>query len=179
MLASLLRTYLVQLYVIPTESMTPTINVQDRVLVVKDDIINLKYQIGDIVVFYNPLTYSQKSYLDKFLYSLEFLPFNRNEHDFEQAYIKRIIGLPGDEIVIDNSGNIYRNNEILSFEGLVNETLTKQEKYNVPNNFYFLLGDNRGNSQDSRIFGYVPVENLIGKAFYKVYPFENIQKLND
>ena len=52
--------------------MTPTINVQDRVLVVKDDIINLKYQIGDIVVFYNPLTYSQKSYLDKFLYSLEF-----------------------------------------------------------------------------------------------------------
>ena len=65
------------------------------------------------------------------------------------------------------------------FEGIFNETFANQEKYNIPNNSYFLLGDNRSNSQDSRIFGYVPVENLIGKAIFVVYPYENIQKLDN
>lgn len=159
--------------------MSPTIRVQDRVLVVKDDITNLSYDIGDIVVFYNPLTHSEITYVDRLIESFKIGPFNQNKEASDHAYIKRIVGLPGDEIVIDTLGNVYRNNELLTFKGILNETFTSQEKYNIPNNSYFLLGDNRSNSQDSRIFGYVPVENLIGKAIFVVYPYENIQKLDN
>ena len=159
--------------------MTPTINVSDRVLVLKNDIVDINYKLGDIVVFYNPNNYTKKSYLDKFIYSLKIGVFMQNDISSEAAYIKRIIGLPGDQIDIDNLGNIYRNNQLLTFEGILNETYSNNENYTIPDNNFFLMGDNRANSQDSRTFGYVPYENLIGKAIYKVYPYENIGSLND
>ena len=159
--------------------MTPTINVSDRVLVLKNDIVDINYKLGDIVVFYNPNNYTKKSYLDKFIYSLKIGVFMQNDISSEAAYIKRIIGLPGDQIDIDNLGNIYRNNQLLTFEGILNETYSNNENYTIPENNFFLMGDNRANSQDSRTFGYVPYENLIGKAIYKVYPYENIASLND
>ncbi|MDA7595114.1 signal peptidase I [Acidimicrobiia bacterium] len=177
LLASIIRIFLVQLYIIPSESMTPTLNVSDRVLVLKDDISNINYGIGEIVVFYNPDTYVDVSPASKLVESLKV--WNYLDTTSQTVYIKRIIGLPGDVIEIDTLGNIYRNNELLIFKGILNETFTNQEKYNVPNDSYFLLGDNRSNSQDSRIFGYVPVQNLIGKAIYVVYPYENIQKLDN
>ena len=157
--------------------MTPTLNVSDRVLVLKDDISNINYGIGEIVVFYHPDTYVDVSAASKLVESLKV--WNYLDTTSQTVYIKRIIGLPGDVIEIDTLGNIYRNNELLTFKGIINETFTNQEKYNVPNDSYFLLGDNRSNSQDSRIFGYVPVQNLIGKAIYVVYPYENIQKLDN
>jgi signal peptidase I len=157
--------------------MTPTLNVSDRVLVLKDDISNINYGIGEIVVFYHPDTYVDVSAASKLVESLKV--WNYLDTTSQTVYIKRIIGLPGDVIEIDTLGNIYRNNELLIFKGILNETFTNQEKYNVPNDSYFLLGDNRSNSQDSRIFGYVPVQNLIGKAIYVVYPYENIQKLDN
>ena len=159
--------------------MTPTIDVSDRVLVLKNDIVDINYKLGDIVVFYNPNNYTKKSYLDKFIYSLKIGVFMQNDISSDAAYIKRIIGLPGDQIYIDNLGNIYRNNQLLTFEGILNETYSNNENYTIPDNNFFLMGDNRANSQDSRTFGYVPFENLIGKAIYKVYPYENIGSLND
>jgi signal peptidase I len=157
--------------------MTPTLNVSDRVLVLKDDISNINYGIGEIVVFYHPDTYVNVSPASKLVESLKI--WNYFDAPSQMVYIKRIIGLPGDVIKIDTLGNIYRNNELLTFKGILNETSTKQEKFSVPNDSYFLLGDNRSNSQDSRVFGYVPVDNLIGKAFYVVYPYENIQILDN
>ena len=157
--------------------MTPTLNVSDRVLVLKDDISNINYGIGEIVVFYHPDTYVYVSPASKLVESLKI--WNYFDAPSQMVYIKRIIGLPGDVIKIDTLGNIYRNNELLTFKGILNETFTNQEKYSVPNDSYFLLGDNRSNSQDSRVFGYVPVDNLIGKAFYVVYPYENIQILDN
>jgi signal peptidase I len=157
--------------------MTPTLNVSDRVLVLKDDISNINYGIGEIVVFYHPDTYVNVSPASKLVESLKI--WNYFDAPSQMVYIKRIIGLPGDVIKIDTLGNIYRNNELLTFKGILNETFTNQEKFSVPNDSYFLLGDNRSNSQDSRVFGYVPVDNLIGKAFYVVYPYENIQILDN
>lgn len=158
--------------------MAPTIAVADRVLVVKNDILPIQYDVGDIVVFYHPDTYSSSSNEEKIIKALQFWNY-LFELEYDAVYIKRIVGLPGDEIQIDKSGTIYRNNEEVSFDGINNETYSSELIYKVPKDSYFVLGDNRVNSQDSRIFGFVPVNNLIGKATYRVYPFENFKNFND
>lgn len=158
--------------------MTPTISVSDRVIVVKDDILDIDYKVGDVVVFYHPETHSNNSETEKLIDSLQVWDSLFNGQN-EIVYIKRIIGLPGDNIRIDKDGDIYRNDNLLIFNGLINETYSSIANYSVPDNQYFLLGDNRSNSQDSRVFGYVPIENLLGKAFYIVYPFNNFSNLND
>lgn len=158
--------------------MTPTISVSDRVIVVKDDILDIDYKVGDVVVFYHPETHSNNSEPEKLIDSLQVWDSLFNGQN-EIVYIKRIIGLPGDNIRIDKDGDIYRNDNLLIFNGLINETYSSISNYSVPDNQYFLLGDNRSNSQDSRVFGYVPIENLLGKAFYIVYPFNNFSNLYD
>ncbi len=82
-------------------------------------------------------------------------------------------------IQVDTAGNVYRNNELITIDGIDNETYSSNSTYNVPEDSYFLLGDNRSNSQDSRIFGFVPSVNILGKAQYIVYPFDNFLKIND
>ena len=76
--------------------MTPTLNVSDRVLVLKDDISNINYGIGEIVVFYHPDTYVDVSAASKLVESLKV--WNYLDTTSQTVYIKRIIGLPGDVI---------------------------------------------------------------------------------
>ncbi|MDC1070903.1 signal peptidase I [Acidimicrobiia bacterium] len=179
LIASLIRLFFIQIYVIPSESMTPTIQIEDRVLVVKDDFIDIEYKVGDIVVFYNPNYYSEITYIEKFLDAIKTNIFMQSDTAVKAAYIKRIVGLPGDDINIDNFGNVYRNNQLVIFDGILNETFSSKNNFIIPNNSYFVMGDNRKNSEDSRIFGYVPRSNIIGKAYFKVYPFDDISSFND
>ncbi|MDA9646024.1 signal peptidase I [Candidatus Actinomarina] len=179
LIASLIRLFFIQIYVIPSESMTPTIQIEDRVLVVKDDFIDIEYKVGDIVVFYNPNNYSEITYIEKFLDAINTNIFMQSDTAVKAAYIKRIVGLPGDDINIDNFGNVYRNNQLVIFDGILNETFSSKNNFIIPNNSYFVMGDNRKNSEDSRIFGYVPKSNIIGKAYFKVYPFDDISAFND
>lgn len=94
-------------------------------------------------------------------------------------YIKRIIGLPGDTVIINDS-KVYVNNNLIDETYLVNDTIT-----NTPNNNsyfkvtlgsdeYFVMGDNRSNSSDSREWGTVPKSNIIGRAWLIVYPTDKI-----
>ena len=158
--------------------MMPTIEVADRVVVLKDDFIDINYKVGDIVVFYHPSNFSNITLTDKFYNSLQVWNY-LFELEYELIYIKRVIGLPGDVIKVDTAGNVYRNNELITIDGIDNETYSSNSTYNVPEDSYFLLGDNRSNSQDSRIFGFVPSANILGKAQYIVYPFDNFLKIND
>jgi signal peptidase I len=85
-----------------------------------------------------------------------------------EQYIKRIIGLPGEHVRI-NAGQVTINDEILTEPYLQDSTLRGGE-WQVPADSYFMLGDNRNNSSDSRVWGMVPAENLIGKATLVYWP---------
>lgn len=103
-------------------------------------------------------------------------PFHGNKKDH---YIKRIIGLPGENVRIDKDGSIYINGEKLE-ESFGKEVITNpgraESEIVLGTDEYFVLGDNRNNSSDSRDFmvGNIKRDELIGRAWFKIYPFNEM-----
>ena len=158
--------------------MEPNLNISDRVLVIKDHFINTEYKLGDVVVFYNPNFIYTKNVYQEYLDALQVWNIN-NKLSMDTAFVKRIIGLPGDTIIINKSGEVFNNGIKLNFNNVVSGNESELINYTVPENYYFLLGDNRNNSIDSRIYGSVNKRQIIGKAVYKIYPLNEISKIND
>jgi signal peptidase I len=94
----------------------------------------------------------------------------------EVPYIKRIIGLPGDMVRI-SSGKVFINDDLL-VEPYLNVSTHYDGTWEVPDRNYFVMGDNRRDSSDSRNWGTVPVENIIGKAELIYWPPESFGRLN-
>lgn len=146
-LAFLIKTFVVGNFWIPSESMVPTIEVNDKVIVT-----NFSYWFegpkrGDVIVFRYPL-------------------------DTKKDYIKRCIGLPGETIEFRDS-KLYVNGQLVEEpylpEGLVFEDYGPIE---VPEGQYFMCGDNRNHSSDSRVWGFVEKRLIIGKAQVIYWPFD-------
>ena len=176
-LSALVRTFIVQVYYIPTVSMEPSLYVNDRVLVVKQNIIDQNLETGDIVVFY-PAETELKDGIDLFIDSLNIVKLV-NQELADVVYIKRIVGKGGDRIRISETGKIFVN-EIQDNRYVIdNISLAEQIDLTIPNNQYFLLGDNVENSIDSRSYGLINEENIVGKAVMKLYPISKISRLND
>jgi len=89
----------------------------------------------------------------------------------EIPYIKRVIGLPGDQVQIAD-GQVFINGQGLIEPYLKNDT-PRDGTWNVPEDSLFVMGDNRHNSSDSRMWGFVPIENVIGKALVIYLPFDH------
>lgn len=132
---------------IPSASMQPTIDIGDRLFVSRIYSFN-KLERGDIVVFYS--------------------------EELNDTLIKRLIGLPNDKIRIMN-GVVSVNGETLK-EDYIGMTDNFNGEYEVPEGKYFFLGDNRGNSKDSRywINPYIDEKDIEGKAVFKYYPLNDI-----
>jgi signal peptidase I len=151
--AILIKTFLFQAFYIPSGSMRTTLEVGDRVLVNK-----LAYEFGDVehgdvIVFHRP----------------ESLP----PSDIDE-FIKRVIGLPGD-VLESRDGIVYRNDEPLAETYLAEGTFTNGlVRTTVPAGSVFVMGDNRGESTDSRSFGAVPIDTIVGQAFVRVWPLSNL-----
>ena len=159
--------------------MFPNINIDDRVLVVKDEIFDYEYNIGDIVVFYAPQSSIPLS-TDLLVSNLKIwnLITQSEVNDQATVYIKRIVGTPGDQINIESNGSILVNDIELEIKN-VNTNNGDIFEIKLAENEYFLVGDNRDNSFDSRMFGPISSDRIIGKAYFKIYPFSEFKNLND
>ena len=160
--------------------MFPNINIDDRVLVVKDEIISYEYNLNDIVVFYAPQS-SIPSSTDLLISNLKIWNLiSENEvSDQSIVYIKRIVGTPGDQVNIESNGSIFVNDIEIKIKNVNNSLNEEKIEIKLSENEYFLVGDNRDNSFDSRMFGSILGDRIIGKAYYKIYPFNDFKNLND
>lgn len=144
-LSLFIRTYVAEAMRVPTGSMIPTIEINDR-LVVDKMLWKSSLDHGDIVVFYPPVP--------------------EDEH---KRYVKRLIGLPGDTIEIKD-GALYRNSEKID-EPYLQEAMTYTfGPVTVPADHYFFLGDNRNASYDAHLWStpFVDKDKLIGKVLFDV-----------
>jgi len=95
----------------------------------------------------------------------------------DKPYIKRIIGLPGEEVTFGD-GNVFINGELLPEDYIQERTRCGARSDNcdviVPEGHVYVLGDHRNNSSDSRVFGPVPVENVVGKAWLSYWPVDDV-----
>jgi len=91
-------------------------------------------------------------------------------------YVKRVVGKPGDEVIVRN-GNVLVNNQAL-YEPYISAAPEYEGVWDVPEDALFVLGDNRNPSADSHIWGFVPLENVIGKAFAVYWPLNKIRGLS-
>src|SRR5919202_4006349 len=145
----IVRPFIAEVFYIPTESMVPTLEVGDRVLVSKVIYHFSGPQRGDIVVFESP--------------------------DEDQDLIKRVVGVAGDNIKVVR-GSLYVNGERWE-EAYLNYERPDESAYGpitVPEGHVFVMGDNRADSADSRYIGPVPMDYLVGKAFVRLWPLDHV-----
>jgi signal peptidase I len=174
-LALLIKTFLVQAFYIPSESMDPTLKVGDRVLVEK--VLKHPHR-GWIVVFRNPHPEPQpdRSIVGGFIHWLSegFGISTPPDEDF----IKRVIGLPGDTLEIKH-GVVFVNDQRLN-EPYLNKIKDTRDypPTKVPEDHVFVMGDNRTNSNDSRFgLGPIPIDDIVGRAFVIIWPPSRIRWL--
>jgi signal peptidase I len=144
------RPFVMEAFWIPSGSMIPTLEIGDRVLVNKFIYRFTEPKRGDIVVF-------------------------TSVDDPKEDLIKRVVGVPGDKIAV-RGGKLFLNGEPQK-EPYTNKKLPDRSFFartTVPKNHVFVMGDNRGNSADSRVFGPLPKKNIEGEAFLRFWPPDRI-----
>jgi signal peptidase I len=151
--ALVVKTFLIQAFYIPSESMVPTLNIGDRVLVNKLSYETGEIERGDIVVFARPGGPGADGIAD---------------------LIKRVVALPG-ETVEGRDGAVYVDGELLAEDYLPEGVATTAfPPYTVPDDHVWVMGDNRGASDDSRRFKAVPLDDVVGRAFVTIWPLSEL-----
>lgn len=176
-----IRFFIGEIRWIPSGSMIPTLLVGDRIFVEKVTRFYKTPARGDVMIFYPPFAEPDNSFWGVFKRLTGF-------GCKDIAYIKRVIGLPGDKLEVkaelDGSHSVYINDQLLDepyvkskFEYLPCTENMYCGPFTIPEGNYFMLGDNRGNSQDSRFWGFLPEDRFIGRAKFLFWPVSHAKKL--
>ena len=153
LVALVIKTFLLQAFYIPSRSMEPTLRIGDRVLVNKLAYKAHDVHRGDIVVFERP---------------------KDEPPDAIKDLIKRVIALPGETISTQN-GQVFIDGRPLTEPYLPVGTVTDNlPPTKVPDGEVFVMGDNRGDSRDSRFFGPIDEDLIVGRAFVRIWPVTHL-----
>ncbi len=150
LIAFAIRTFIVEVYRVEGSSMQQTLSQGERVLVNKFiyRYLGRQPEPGDIIVFAYP-------------------------REPDRDFIKRVIAVAGDKVEL-KAGKVYVNGKLFAEAPTVLASVTDYPEAQVPEDSVWVLGDNRNNSEDSRFFGEVPIRNIRGQAFYRIWPFTRI-----
>ena len=152
-----IRSFVAEARYIPSGSMEPTLQINDRLII---DKLSYKFKAlerGDIVVF-SPTEALKKQ-------------------NFKDAFIKRVIGLPGDKVQVKGK-LVYVNDKPLREKYIEDAPNYDYGPVTVPANQYLVLGDNRNNSYDSHYWGFVPHDNIIGRAVVRFWPINRVGEVD-
>jgi signal peptidase I len=148
-----IRQFVAEARYIPSSSMEPTLQINDRLIIEKVGYRFTDPKRGDVVVF-EPTEKLQ-------------------EQDYHDAFIKRVIGLPGETVKVKN-GRVYINNKPLTEGYIAAEPNYTFDSGVIPPGQYLVLGDNRNNSYDSHYWGFVPKGKIIGRAVIRFWPIDRV-----
>jgi signal peptidase I len=143
-----IRTLVAEPRYVASGSMLPTLEINDRLMVDKLSYHWSNPERGDIIVFSPTETLKRQNLKDTF--------------------IKRLIGLPGEKVEI-KEGRVYINDQLLREKYIAEKLIYQWGPVTVPPNSYLVMGDNRDNSYDGRYWGFVPRDNIIGKAVVRFW----------
>jgi len=158
--AFVIRFFIIQPFVVEGQSMEPNFHNNEYLLIQKVTAHFSGYSRGDVVVFKYP-------------------------KDTRLDFIKRIIGLPGDTVTIDENGVMITNAQnprgFYVQEKYLSQTYSYSDHQTVSlgDKEYFMMGDNRDNSSDSREWGILEKKYIIGKTWFIIFPFHNFQRITD
>jgi signal peptidase I len=177
-LAFLLRTFVLQVFYIPSSSMEPTLQIDDRMVVEKLTYLTREPRRGEIVVF------EGETFVDPYSDQTTVARVVRGVGQFlgvvpasARDFVKRVIGVEGDEVVIEG-GQVYVNGEQLDEPYVQFDDGSDYGPITVPEGHLFFLGDNRPNSSDSRrSLGFVPGSHVVGRAAVIIWPPDHVGRL--
>ncbi len=154
LLSLVIITFVVQAFYIPSGSMEPTLHVDDRILVSKFSYRLGDIERGDVIVFHYPLNPGKD-------------------------FVKRVVGLPGETVELRDGVVLINGAPIkelypTALAGGDRACTSNYGPQKIPPGHFFVLGDNRCNSEDSRFFGFVPEHNVVGKALLIYWPPQRI-----
>ena len=185
------RSFVAEPRYIPSGSMLPGLQIKDRLIIEKISLKKRDLERGEIIVFNSPYSFDQlyisqrnkplptKSYC--FLMSfppMSFIPGLRDKAC--DAYIKRVVALPGDMVTVNKKGEVFINNEKINEPYIGSKCefypCAEIENLKVPKGYVLVLGDNRANSQDGRSWPgtFLPKEEIIGRAYFRFWPLERV-----
>jgi signal peptidase I len=154
-LAFLIRGFVAEPRFIPSSSMVPTLRIGDRLIVEKLSYHQHEPHFRDIVVFQPPDLLLSQGY------------------KADQAFIKRVIGLPGQTVEV-KQGKVFVDGKALTEPYIAAPPTYVMKLITVTPGHVFVMGDNRNNSNDSHVWGLLPQQNIIGRAWERFFPFDRV-----